>query len=358
MYEGIKKFDRDRLTLYISVMETLILGIESSCDETSAAVVRNGKELLSNIVSSQIDIHNIFGGVVPEIASRKHTETIIEVIKHALSKSSLQLQDIDAIAVTEGPGLIGSLLIGISTAKSIAFALDKPLVGVNHLEAHISAIHLQDEIGFPFIALIVSGGHTNLYLVNDYLDFQLLGNTRDDAAGEAFDKAAKVLDLGYPGGIEIDKLAKNGDKKAIRFPRPMNDKSCDFSFSGLKTSLINFVNKNGVNSENELNDICASFQEAIVETLIDKTLNAAKKHRVNNILIAGGVACNSRLRQMSKERIETIGFKVFIPSPSLCTDNAAMIASLGFYRYENGETSELSISPYSTNKINPRNYNS
>ncbi len=339
-------------------MKTLILGIESSCDETAAAVVKDGKELLSNIVSSQIDIHNIFGGVVPEIASRKHTETIVEVIKQSLKEASIELKDIDAIAVTEGPGLIGSLLIGISTAKSLAFALDKPLVGVNHLEAHISAIHLQDKIGFPFIALIVSGGHTNLYLVNDYLDFKLIGNTRDDAAGEAFDKGAKMLGLGYPGGMQVDKLAKKGSANAIRFPRPLNDKSFDFSFSGLKTSLINFVNKNGVNSDEELNNICASFQEAIVETLIKKTLNAAKKYKVENILIAGGVACNSRLRELSKENIETKGFKVFIPAPNLCTDNAAMIAALGHYRYKNNDISDLRLSPYSTNKVNPKSYTS
>lgn len=331
-------------------METLILGIESSCDETAAAVVKDGKKLLSNIVSSQIDIHNIFGGVVPEIASRKHTETIIEVVNRSLNEASSSLDDIKAIAVTEGPGLIGSLLIGISTAKTLCFALDKPLVGVNHLEAHISAIHLQDEISFPFVALIVSGGHTNLYLVNDYLDFRLLGNTRDDAAGEAFDKAAKVLGLGYPGGVEIDRRAKNGDPTAISFPRPLKDKSSDFSFSGLKTSLINFVNNNGVDSDNELNDICASFQEAIVETLIEKTLAAAKKHKVKNVLIAGGVACNSRLRQLSKERIDASGIKVYIPAPFLCTDNAAMIASLGYYRFNNSELSKLDLTPYSTNK--------
>ncbi|MGH7885552.1 MAG: tRNA (adenosine(37)-N6)-threonylcarbamoyltransferase complex transferase subunit TsaD [Thermodesulfobacteriota bacterium] len=333
-------------------MDTLILGIESSCDETSAAVVKNGKVMLSNVVSSQIEIHNLFGGVVPEIASRKHTETIIEVINQALLKSEVTLKEVDAVAVTEGPGLIGSLLIGISTAKTLAFSIDKPLVGVNHLEAHISAIHLQDEIDFPFVSLIVSGGHTNLYLVNDYLDFKLLGNTRDDAAGEAFDKAAKVLNLGYPGGIEIDKRAKHGDPKSIKFPRPFNNKTYDFSFSGLKTSLINFVNKNKIKDENELNNICASFQEAIVETLIDKLLNAAEKMKVKNILIAGGVACNSRLRQLSRERIENNGIKVFIPAPALCTDNAAMIAALGYYKYKNGEFSDLSLSPYSTKRIN------
>ncbi|NIP29363.1 MAG: tRNA (adenosine(37)-N6)-threonylcarbamoyltransferase complex transferase subunit TsaD [Candidatus Dadabacteria bacterium] len=339
-------------------MDTFILGIETSCDETSAAVVQNGNHILSNIISSQIDIHNIYGGVVPEIASRMHTEIILQVINEALSKSKKTLEDIDSIAVTQGPGLIGSLMVGISTAKSLAYSLNKPLVGVNHLEAHISAVHLENDIDFPFIALIVSGGHTNIYYVKDYLEFELLSNTRDDAAGEAFDKAAKVLNLGYPGGIAIDNLAKEGNPKKIKFPRPLNDDSLEFSFSGIKTSLINYLNNNMINNEQDLKDICASYQEAIVETLINKTVNAVKKYKVKNIVISGGVACNSRLRVLAKDKFEDKNIKVFIPSPVLCTDNAAMIAALGYYLFRNNITSDLNMSPYSTAKINPRSYNS
>ncbi len=261
-------------------MSSLVLGIETSCDETSAAVVRDGKHLLSNVVSSQIDVHNAFGGVVPEIASRMHTEIIIQVIDQALGTAETSAGEVDAVAVTQGPGLIGSLMVGISTAKALAFSRGKPLVGVNHLEAHIAVAHIENEIDFPFVALIVSGGHTNLYMVRGFLDFELLGSTRDDAAGEAFDKGAKALGLGYPGGIEIDRLSKNGDPDAISFPRPFNNESYDFSFSGLKTSLLNHIRKNPVRSEENLCDICAGFQEAIVETLIDKTLNAARKNGV------------------------------------------------------------------------------
>ncbi len=329
-------------------MSSLILGIETSCDETSVAVVRDGKKLLSNIVSSQIDIHNAFGGVVPEIASRMHTEIILQVINQAILEAEISVNEVDAIAVTQGPGLIGSLMVGISTAKALAFSFDKPLVGVNHLEAHIAAAHIENKIDFPFIALIVSGGHTNLYMVRSFLDFELLGSTRDDAAGEAFDKGAKALGLGYPGGIEIDKLSRIGDPDAINFPRPFNNESYDFSFSGLKTALLNHIKKKPMETESNLHNICAGFQEAIVETLIDKTLNAARKNVVNRVVLAGGVACNSRLRQLSKENIQTEGISVFIPSPFLCTDNAAMIASLGYYMYKDNRTCSLNISPYST----------
>lgn len=335
-------------------MDTLLIGIETSCDETSAAVIKNGKKLLSNVVSSQIEIHNRYGGVVPEIASRKHTESIIQVIKKALDEASVTTNDIDAIAVTQGPGLLGSLLIGIATAKSLSYALEKPLIGVNHLEAHISSVHLEYDVEFPFIALIVSGGHTNLYLVRDFLDFEILGNTRDDAAGEAFDKAAKVLNMGYPGGIEIDRRSKLGNSKAIKFPRPLNDNSCDFSFSGLKTALINYVHKNSIDTEEQLNNVCASFQEAIVETLVKKTYNAARKNRVRSVVIAGGVACNSRLRELSKEKIESGRVKLFIPSPKLCTDNAAMIGAIGHHHYKKGDFADLELTPYSTTRTDPK----
>lgn len=329
-------------------MSSLILGIETSCDETSAALVENGKNMLSNVVSSQIDVHNAFGGVVPEIASRKHTETIVHVIDQAMKASGAASEEIDAVAVTQGPGLVGSLMVGISAAKALAFSWEKPLVGVNHLEAHIASAHIENEIDFPFVALIVSGGHTNLYMVRGFLDFELLGGTRDDAAGEAFDKGAKALGLGYPGGIEIDRLSKNGDPAAVSFPRPLNDGSFDFSFSGLKTALLNHLIKNPVETENDLHDVCAGFQEAIVETLVNKTLNAARKNGVRSVVVAGGVACNSRLRRLGEQRIEGEGISVFMPSPSLCTDNAAMIAALGHHMYEDGRVSSFDISPYST----------
>ena len=329
-------------------MSSLILGIETSCDETSAAVVENGKNMLSNVVSSQIDVHNAFGGVVPEIASRKHTETIVHVIDRAMKASGAASGEIDAVAVTQGPGLVGSLMVGISAAKALAFSWEKPLVGVNHLEAHIASAHIENEIDFPFVALIVSGGHTNLYTVRGFLDFELLGSTRDDAAGEAFDKGAKALGLGYPGGVEIDRLSKNGDPAAVSFPRPLNDESFEFSFSGLKTALLNRVRKNPVETEKDLHDVCAGFQEAIVETLVNKTLNAARKNGVESVVVAGGVACNSRLRRLCEQRIESEGTSVFMPSPSLCTDNAAMIAALGHHMYEDGRVSSFDISPYST----------
>lgn len=329
-------------------MSSLVLGIETSCDETSAAVVKDGKRLLSNVVSSQIDVHNAFGGVVPEIASRKHTETIVHVVDQAIAASGTDPRELDAVAVTQGPGLVGSLMVGISAAKALAFSWEKPLVGVNHLEAHIASAHIENEIDFPFVALIVSGGHTNLYKVGGFLDFELLGSTRDDAAGEAFDKGAKALGLGYPGGVQIDRLSKNGDPDAVIFPRPFNNESFDFSFSGLKTALLNHVRKNPAETEKDLHDVCAGFQEAIVETLVDKTLNAARKNGVETVVIAGGVACNSRLRRLSEERIEGEGISVFMPSPSLCTDNAAMIAALGHHMYEDDRISSFDISPYST----------
>lgn len=332
-------------------MKTYILGIESSCDETAASVVCNGKELISNVVASQMTTHKKYGGVVPEVASRMHLELILPVVDNAIEEAGLDLDDINGIAITLGPGLIGSLLVGLASAKTISFALDKPLIGINHLEAHISAIHLEKNLDFPFIALIASGGHTNLFLVKSYTDFEPISRTRDDAAGEAFDKAAKLLGLGYPGGVVIDKLASLGDSKKYKFPIPFNSKdSFDFSFSGIKTSLSNFLKRNGIKNDDDLHDICAGYQESIVKSLVNKSVNAAMKYKVDKIVICGGVACNSRLRQLSSETGNELGFEILYPSPPLCTDNAAMIASIGYFRYMNNEFSDLFISSYSTSK--------
>ncbi len=335
----------------ITLMNPLVLGIETSCDETAASVVKDGKYVLSNIVSSQIEIHKKYGGVVPELASRDHLEKVIPVIEEALRKAGVSLTDISRIAVTSGPGLVGSLLVGLSTAKAISFGLGIPFIGIDHLEAHITAAHLEHDVPFPFLGLIVSGGHTSLYTVNSYTDFRLLGKTRDDAAGEAFDKASKLLGLGYPGGVEIDRISKEGDPRSINFPRPFkNASSFDFSFSGIKTSLVYFLKKNPIIDEDRLRDICASYQEAIVETLVSKTLSAAKLNEIRNVVISGGVASNSRLRELAKERFEQEGISLFIPSPEYCTDNAAMIGALGYHKSRNGESSPLGLAPYSTTR--------
>ncbi|MBI4618793.1 MAG: tRNA (adenosine(37)-N6)-threonylcarbamoyltransferase complex transferase subunit TsaD [Desulfobacterales bacterium] len=328
----------------------LILGIESSCDETAAAVVADGKEILSNIIYSQIDVHSKFGGVVPELASRRHVEAIIPVIEDALAVANLSLDEIQGIAVTQGPGLVGSLLVGLSVAKSIAYVKNIPIVGVHHIEGHISAIFLEeDNLGFPFISLVVSGGHTSLYLVHGLDDCRLLGHTRDDAAGEAFDKVAKLLNLGYPGGVVIDRLAKEGNPKAVDFPRAfMSHDSLDFSFSGIKTAVLNYVRTRSKEViSGQINDIVASFQEAIVDVLVIKTLTAALSSGVNTIVLAGGVASNTRLRTRLKEMAEEKGLRVFIPSPILCTDNAAMIAGIGDYYLRKGKTSSLDINAVS-----------
>jgi N6-L-threonylcarbamoyladenine synthase len=321
----------------------IILGIETSCDETSASIVKDDK-ILSNIISSQIDIHKKYGGIVPEIASRKHIEAILPVIKKALKIANISLNDVEGIAVTEGPGLVGSLLVGISVAKGIAYARNIPFIGINHLEGHLLAIFLEDrEIDFPYIGLVVSGGHTSLYLVKNFGDYQLLGDTRDDAAGEAFDKIAKFLNLGYPGGVIIDKLSKGGDYNKVKFPRAIiSNESFEFSFSGLKTSFIEFMRRNkgeGI----ELNDILASFQEAIVDVLTLKTFKAASNFRINRVVICGGVASNTRLRENMINKGEELGINVHIPSPILCTDNAAMIAFTGLYYLKRGLTSNYNL---------------
>jgi N6-L-threonylcarbamoyladenine synthase len=328
----------------------LVLAIESSCDETAASVVNNGRMVLSNIVASQIDIHSRYGGVVPEIASRKHMETIIPVIIQSLDEAGISLRDIEGIAVTRGPGLVGSLLVGLQVAKSIAFARGIPFIGVNHLEGHVSAVYLNKEVpDFPFIALVVSGGHTDIYLVRNFARFSHLGGTKDDAAGEAFDKAAKLLEIGYPGGVVIDRLARGADRKKIAFPRPLiKDDGFDFSFSGLKTALLSHVKKMHIPpAKEEIPDLVASYQEAIVDVLVDKTLRAAKTHAVNRVVLAGGVAANSRLRERFHEDADRLGIKVFIPPLGLCTDNAAMIAVVGDYYLSHGERDGLELNALS-----------
>jgi N6-L-threonylcarbamoyladenine synthase len=325
----------------------MILGIESSCDETAAAVIRNGK-ILSNIIASQVAVHAPYGGVVPEIASRKHMEAIYYVLKQALADAHVTMEELEAVAVTRGPGLIGSLLVGLSVAKSLACALQIPLVGVNHLEGHIAASFLAEKKpNLPFIALVVSGGHTSIYLADDYHEFILLGQTRDDAAGEAFDKAAKLLNLGYPGGVVIDQLAKRGNPEAVHFPRAMKD-SMDFSFSGLKTSLLNMLKKRGGDfSENEIPDIVASYQEAVVDVLVDKTMRAALESNNRRIVVCGGVAANSRLREKFARQAALNDMELFIPPASLCTDNAAMIAAIGEIMLEKGKCDSLDLNAVS-----------
>nr|WP_243109420.1 tRNA (adenosine(37)-N6)-threonylcarbamoyltransferase complex transferase subunit TsaD [Anaerophilus nitritogenes] len=322
----------------------LTLSIETSCDETSAAVLKNGREVLSNIVSTQIDIHKKFGGVVPEVASRKHVENIDIVIEEALSGAKINLKEIDHIGVTYGPGLVGALLVGISSAKAMAYALDIPLVGVNHIEGHICANYIEDKnLKPPFLCLVVSGGHTHLVHVKDYGIYDILGQTRDDAVGEAFDKVARALGLSYPGGPVIDMLSKKGNKAAIHFPRIYLDEgSLDFSFSGLKSSVLNYLNSQ---RQKELpikvEDVAASFQEAVIKVLVDKTIKAAKQTKVDTIVLAGGVAANSGLREALLQETKKEKFHFKYPSLKLCTDNAAMIGCAAFYNYQQGKISDL-----------------
>lgn len=326
--------------------DIVILGIETSCDETSAAVVKNGREVLSNIIASQIDLHAEYGGVVPEIASRKHVELIIPVIDSALKEAGIRLEDIDGIAVTYGPGLVGALLVGVSAAKAIAAAMDKPLLKVHHIEGHIAANYItHPDLKPPYVCLVASGGHSHIVHVKDYLDFEILGRTRDDAAGEAFDKIARVLELGYPGGPVIDKQAKLGNPKAFRFPRvKFPDSDYDFSFSGLKTAVINLVNQMRQKGEElPIPDICASFQQAVIDVLVDHTVMASHRLGVKTIALAGGVAANSLLRKTLEERANKKGINALYPLPVLCTDNAAMIACAGFYTFSAGEFSDFTL---------------
>ncbi|MBD3182839.1 tRNA (adenosine(37)-N6)-threonylcarbamoyltransferase complex transferase subunit TsaD [Candidatus Poribacteria bacterium] len=327
----------------------IVLGIETSCDETAAAVVEDGKLVLSNVVASQVDVHSIYGGVVPELASRKHIQNIVPVMTQALNDAGINLDDVDGIAVTQGPGLVGSLLIGISVAKAIAYTRDIPIVGVNHLEGHIYANYLEyDELDPPFVILVVSGGHTDLvYVGSRDRHYEKLGQTLDDAAGEAFDKVAKLLELGYPGGPVIDRMAKDGNPEAVDFPRPvLHDHSLNFSFSGLKTAVLNYVTKE-LEQGNSINkaDVVASFQAAVVDVLVEKTIRAAEMKSVNTVALGGGVAANSMLREQLAERCKKEGYKLFYPSKIImCTDNAAMIAGIGYFILKDGENSELSLS--------------
>lgn len=315
----------------------LILTLESSCDETSAAVIEDGRRVLSNAVASQIPVHARFGGVVPELASRNHIRDIHPVIDRALTDAGVTLQDIDGFAVTSGPGLVGSLLVGVETAKGLAFAMDRPCVGLNHLEGHLTTVLLDlDEVDspdFPYIGLIVSGGHTDIYLVHGFGEYTVLGRTRDDAAGEAFDKVAKLLGLAYPGGVIIDRLAADGDPQAIDFPRPMlTHESLDFSFSGLKTAVLQHVETHGMPPGPEaLADLCASFQQAVVDVLVHKTMRAAREYGVPRVVLSGGVACNSQLRRAMREAGAAAEVEIFIAPAALCTDNAAMLGAVAAF---------------------------
>lgn len=323
----------------MSEKDTLILAIESSCDETAASVVKNGRCVLSNIISSQIAIHTLYGGVVPEIASRKHIEKINQVVEAALKEADVTLDDIDAIGVTYGPGLVGALLVGVAEAKAIAYAKKKPLVGVHHIEGHVSANYIEHpDLEPPFLCEIISGGHTHLVIVKDYGSFEILGRTRDDAAGEAFDKVARAIGLGYPGGPKIDKLAKEGNPHAIDFPRAhMEDTPYDFSFSGVKSAVLNHLNKCRMIGEPIVEaDIAASFQQAVVDVLVDNAIRAAKDYHMDRLAIAGGVASNGALRAAMEAACEKEGIRFYRPSPIFCTDNAAMIGVAAYYEYQKG----------------------
>ncbi len=323
-----------------------ILGIESSCDETAASVVVNGRTMLSNAISSQIDIHTLYGGVVPEIASRKHVERVNQVIRQGLDEAGKTLDDIDAIAVTYGPGLVGALLVGVSAAKAISFARNIPLVGVHHIEGHISANFLASrELEPPFVCLVVSGGHTHLCIVKDYGEYEILGRTEDDAAGEAFDKVARAVGLGYPGGPKIDKAAREGDPNALQFPRgKVRDSKYDFSFSGLKSAVLNYLNVERMQGH-EINvpNLAASFQQSVVDVLVSHAMEAVEEYHFDKFALAGGVASNSALREAAKKACEERGIQFFCPPPVLCTDNAAMIACAGYYEYQKGVRSGLDL---------------
>lgn len=334
-----------------------ILAIESSCDETAAAVVVNGREVLSNVIASQIDIHTKFGGVVPEVASRKHVEVIGAVVNEALEEARVSLEDIDAIGVTYGPGLVGALLVGLQYAKGLSFSRNIPLIGVNHIEGHISANFIQyKELKPPFVCLVVSGGHTTIVYMKNYGEFEVMGQTMDDAAGEAYDKVARAIGLGYPGGPKIDKLAKEGNPEAIKFPRAnFHKESLDFSFSGIKSAVLNYLN--GMEMKGiEVNkaDIAASFQKSVVNVLVDNAIKACKQKGVEKIAIAGGVASNSCLRDTMMLRGELEGIKVLFPPPILCTDNAAMIGSAAYFEFINGKYSSLNLNAIPNLKLGQR----
>ena len=337
--------------------DIVILAIESSCDETAAAVVKNGREVLSNIISSQIALHTLYGGVVPEIASRKHIEKINQVIEEALKQANMTLDEIDAIGVTYGPGLVGALLVGVAEAKAIAYAAKKPLIGVHHIEGHISANYIENkDLEPPFACLVVSGGHTHLVLVEDYGKYKILGRTRDDAAGEAFDKVARAIGLGYPGGPKIDKLSKEGNPEAITFPRAHIAESVyDFSFSGLKSAVLNYLNGAKMKGEEIVAaDVAASFQKAVTDVLVEHAMMAVKEYGFDKLAIAGGVASNSTLRREMELACEKNNVKFYHPSPILCTDNAAMIGAAAYYEYLAGTRHGLDLNAIPNLKLGER----
>ncbi len=331
----------------------LILGIETSCDETAAAVVADGQKILSSVVASQVDVHHPYGGVVPELASRKHMETIVPVVNEALKAADIDPRQLDAVAATRGPGLVGALLVGFCFAKAYAYVRNLPWVGINHLEGHIVSVFLEpDPPPFPFVALLVSGGHTNIYHVTSHTNMELLGQTRDDAAGEAFDKVAKMLDLGYPGGVVIDRLAPRGTPDKIDFPRPFLDKSdFDFSFSGLKTAVKRYIEVNQKDYQQQIPDIVAGFQEAVVDVLAYKVIHAAQTKGCDHLALVGGVAANSRLRDRVTHDAALEGLTVHIPSVTLCGDNAAMIAAMGHHYLAAGKVGGLSDDVFSRDRI-------
>ncbi|MEZ3471625.1 MAG: tRNA (adenosine(37)-N6)-threonylcarbamoyltransferase complex transferase subunit TsaD [Lachnospiraceae bacterium] len=337
--------------------DILILAVESSCDETAAAVVKNGREVLSNIISSQIELHTLYGGVVPEIASRKHIEKINQVIEEALREAKVTLEEITAIAVTYGPGLVGALLVGVSAAKALSFATGKPLIGVHHIEGHISANYIENKsLEPPFVCLVVSGGHTHLVVVRDYGEYEILGCTRDDAAGEAFDKVARAIGLGYPGGPKIDKISREGNPDAVKFPRAKVDgSSYDFSFSGLKSAVLNYLNTCEMKGiEIHTADVAASFQKAVVDVLVEHSLNAVRAYRFKKFAIAGGVASNSALRAAFQNECAKRKIEFYHPSPVLCTDNAAMIGAAGYYEYLKGTRSGYDLNAVPNLKLGER----
>ncbi len=334
--------------------DTFILGIESSCDETAAAVVKNGREVLSNIISSQVDIHTLYGGVVPEIASRKHIERINQVIEKALSEARMELCAVDAVSVTYGPGLVGPLLVGVGEAKAIAYAAHKPLVGVHHIEGHIAANYIEHpDLEPPFLCLVVSGGHTHLVQVKQYDVFEVIGRTHDDAAGEAFDKVARAIGLGYPGGPKIDRISREGNPDAVAFPHAkITGAAFDFSFSGVKSAVLNYLNQCEMRGKKIIQaDVAASFQKAVVDVLVERATAAAGQLGEKRIALAGGVAANSALRSRMRMECEKKGIALYCPSPALCTDNAAMIASQGYYLFKEGKCSGWDLNAVPNLKI-------
>ena len=337
--------------------DVTILAIESSCDETAASVVRNGREVLSNVIYSQIDLHTLYGGVVPEIASRKHIDKINQVIDQALKDANTTLEEMDAIAVTYGPGLVGPLLVGVSAAKAIAYAAGKPLIGVHHIEGHISANYIADhELCPPFVCLVVSGGHTHLVRVIDYGEYEILGRTCDDAAGEAFDKVARAIGLGYPGGPKIDKVSNEGNPEAIKFPRAkVGDSDFDFSFSGMKSAVLNYLNNAQMKGE-EINqaDVAASFQAAVIDVLVGHSMEAIDRYGIDKFAIAGGVASNTHLRAAMQKACEEKNVKFYMPSGILCTDNAAMIGAAAYYEYIKGVRHGLDLNAIPSLKLGER----